>query len=70
MYGGWSEWLARDRMARELAAAEERKLARLVVARSTLRARAARWLFNLAVALQRDETWRAVWEGLEAPRRP
>jgi hypothetical protein len=24
--------------------------------------RAARWLFGFAVALEREETWRAVWE--------
>ena len=70
MHGGWSEWVARDRMARELAAAKERRLARLAVAKPALRARAARWLFNLAVSLQREETWRAVWERLEAPRHP
>ncbi len=69
MYGGWSEGMARDKMARELAAAEERRLARLV-ARPTLRARTARWLFALAIVLQREETWRAVWERLEAPRHP
>jgi hypothetical protein len=35
-----------------------------------LRARAARRLFGFAVALEREETWRAVWERLEAPRHP
>ena len=57
---------------RALAEAEERRLALLVAGaseRPSLRARAARWLFGFAVALEREETWRAVWERLEAPRR-
>jgi hypothetical protein len=33
---------------------------------SSLRARLARWLFELAVAAEREETWRLVWEKLEA----
>jgi hypothetical protein len=33
---------------------------------SSLRARLARWLFELAVAAEREETWRLVWERLEA----
>ncbi len=60
MHGGWSEVEAKERMARELAAAEERRLARVAAPKPNLRARAARWLFGLAVALQREETWRAV----------
>jgi hypothetical protein len=35
----------------------------------SLRARLARQLFTLAVAAEREETWRMVWERLEA-RRP
>ncbi len=38
-------------------------------ARPSLRARLARQLFALAVATEREETWRVVWERLEA-RRP
>ena len=34
--------------------------------RSALRARVARRLFALAVAAEREETWRLVWEKLEA----
>ena len=34
--------------------------------RSSLRARMARRLFALAVAAEREETWRLVWEKLEA----
>lgn len=37
--------------------------------RPSLRARLARQLFALAVATEREETWRVVWERLEA-RRP
>jgi hypothetical protein len=33
---------------------------------SSLRARMARRLFELAVAAEREETWRLVWERLEA----
>ena len=73
MQGGWSEEFVRERNARTLAEAEERRLARLAAGeavRHGLRARVARWLFGFAVALEREETWRAVWERLEAPRYP
>jgi hypothetical protein len=69
----WSVELVRDRNAGLLEEAEERRLARLAAGtaeRSSLRARAARRLFGFAVALEREETWRAVWERLEAPRHP
>jgi hypothetical protein len=69
----WSVLYMQERRDRALAEAEERRLALLVagaVERPSLRARAARWLFRFAVALEREETWRAVWERLEAPRRP
>lgn len=36
----------------------------------SLRARLARQLFALAVAAEREETWRVVWERLEAKGRP
>jgi hypothetical protein len=69
------EWffveLSRDRNARLLAEADERRLARLAPRRpawSVLRARVARRVFAFALALEREETWRAVWERLEAPR--
>jgi hypothetical protein len=67
----WSVELVRDRNARILEEAGERRLARLVTGkaeRPSLRARAARRLFGFAVALEREETWRVVWERLEAPR--
>ena len=74
--------LTRERNARMLAEAEERRLAAgasvqasplaralaRVLARA--RARTARRLFGFAFALEREETWRAVWERLEAPKHP
>ena len=58
-----------DRTAREqdLAerVAERRKYAR-PPGQSSVRARVARRLFALAVATERNETWRVVWERLEA----
>jgi hypothetical protein len=65
--------LARERNARILAEAEERRLARLAPRKpvgTALRARVARKIFAFAVALEKEETWRAVWERLEAPRHP
>jgi hypothetical protein len=65
--------LARERNARILAEAEEQRLARLAPrksVRTALRARVARKMFQVAVALEKEETWRAVWERLEAPRHP
>jgi hypothetical protein len=73
VHGGWSEEFVRQRNAKTLAEAEERRLARLAAGaaeRSSLQARAARRLFGFAVALEREETWRVVWESLAAPRRP
>jgi hypothetical protein len=73
VHGGWSVEFVRDRNAGLLQEAEERRLARLAsraTERPSLRARAARRLFEFAVALEREETWRAVWERLEAPRHP
>ena len=67
----WSIEFSRERRDQVLAEAEERRLARLIAGvRPSLRARAARRLFGFAVVLERDETWRAVWERLEAPRHP
>jgi len=75
--GGVHEWfsveLTREKNTRMLAEAEERRLARLAPRKSiwtVLRARVARRLFQFAVALEKEETWRAVWERLEAPRHP
>ena len=68
MYGNMLEGM-QDRALRE------QNLARRVAEResyarskhkSSLRARIARRLFDLAVAAEREETWRLVWERLEA----
>jgi hypothetical protein len=74
---GVHEWFcveqSRERNAEILAEAEKRRLARLAPrkpARSVLRARVVRMVFGFALALEREETWRAVWEKLEAPRHP
>ena len=74
---GVHEWfsveLSRERKADVLAEAEERRLARLVPRKAAwpvLRARVARRVFAIALALEREETWKAVWEKLEAPRHP
>ena len=65
---GWYE-VVNDRTAHERASAAERRLARKVVARGpNLRARAARGLFALAVAVENDEAWRAVWDRLGESR--
>ena len=48
--------------------AERRRYARPKNAQS-LRARMARRLFDLAVAAEREETWRVVWERLESKGR-
>jgi hypothetical protein len=65
--------LARERNAGILAEAEKRRVARMVPrgpVLGALRARVARKMFEIAVALEKEETWRAVWERLEAPRHP
>ena len=72
MHEWWSAEYMREGYDRALAEAEERSLARRVAGatgKPSLRARAARRLFGFAVALEREETWRVVWERLEAPRR-
>ncbi|MGH3145326.1 MAG: hypothetical protein ACRDTR_05940, partial [Rubrobacter sp.] len=64
--------MLQDRTAREqdLAErmAERRKYAR-PSGRASVRARMARRLFALAVATERNETWRMVWERLETKGR-
>ena len=71
---GVHEWisveLSRGRTAEVRAEAEQRRLARLAPRRAAwpvLRARVARRVFAFALALEREETWKAVWEKLEAP---
>ena len=66
-------YLMEDRVLREQCLAErmaERRKQKLAAAhRPSLRARMARRLFALAVAAEREETWRVVWERLEAKGR-
>ncbi len=59
--------IAKHRMDQEHAEAERRRLVRLATpGRPALRAWAARKLFEAAVALESEETWRIVWERLQA----
>mgnify|MGYP000170869535 FL=1 len=76
MYNDWF-YLEKDRHIRERALAEgmaeRRRYAQLKAGQpslqASLRARLARRLFDLAVAAERQETWKAVWERLEAKGR-
>jgi hypothetical protein len=68
MYGD-RFYLIEDRVLREQDLAErmaERNRYAQRKRRSSVRARIARRLFTLAVAAEREETWRLVWEKLEA----
>ncbi len=58
-----------DRLARERELAEQRRQALVAAGKRPLRARMARRLFALAVALDKRETWSVVWERLEAKGR-
>ena len=65
-------YAAQDRTLRQQELADkvaERQRYALPTNRLSLRARLARRLFLLAVVTEREETWRVVWERLEA-RRP
>ena len=62
-------YVMEDRVLREQDLAErmaERNRYARSRRRPSLRARLARRLFALAVAAEREETWRLVWERLEA----
>jgi hypothetical protein len=62
--------LARYRTEQKYAEAEQKRLVLLAAGgRPTLRARTARKLFEAAVALESEETWRIVWEKLQTRRR-
>ncbi len=69
MFSNWTYATVQDRMARERELAEQRRLALAAARKLPLRARMARRLFALAVALDGRETWSAVWERLEAKGR-
>jgi hypothetical protein len=69
MFNDYQYLMLQDRTARERDLAD-RMAERRRYARSpgepSLRARMARRLFALALAAEREETWRVVWERLEA----
>ncbi len=69
MFTDYQYMLLQDRTAREqdLArrVAQRRRYARSP-GEPSLRVRLARRIFDLAVAAEREETWRVVWERLEA----
>ena len=69
MFNHWSYTMLQDRIARERELAERRRQALAATHRVPLRARVARSLFALAVALDKRETWSAVWERLDAKGR-
>jgi hypothetical protein len=70
MFNHWSYTTLQDRLARERELAEQRRQALAATRKpSSLRARMARRLFALAVALDRRETWSVVWERLETKGR-
>ena len=69
MFTDYQYLLLQDRTAREQDFAErvaERRRCARSPGEPSLRARLARRLFALAVAAEREETWRVVWERLEA----
>jgi hypothetical protein len=69
MFNDWHYMVVQDRAAREQELAErvaERERYARSPGKPSLRARMARRLFELAVAAEREETWRVVWEKLEA----
>jgi hypothetical protein len=73
MFNDWHYMVAQDRTAREQDfAARKAERGRYVrfPGKPSLRARAARRLFELAVAAEHEETWRVVWEKLGARGRP
>lgn len=66
-------YAAQDRTLRQQGLADRQAERRRYVRPTdslSLRARLARQLFALAVATEREETWRVVWERLEAKGRP
>jgi hypothetical protein len=72
MFNDYRYVMLQDRGAREQDLAERRAERRGYArsrGQSSLRARLARRLFELAVAAEREETWRAVWERLETRER-
>jgi hypothetical protein len=73
MFNDWCYARLQDRAARERELTERiaarRRQALAAARKHPLRARMARWLFALAVALDRGETWSVVRERLVAKGR-
>jgi len=68
MFNDYNYLALQDRPLREQDLAErvaERRRYARPKREQSLRARLARRLFDLAVATEREETWRVVWEKLE-----
>ena len=69
MFDDYHYAVSRDRNLREQDLAErvaERRRYARPPGKFSVRARIARRLFALAVAAEREETWRVIWERLEA----
>ena len=73
MFNDWSYIRLQDRAVRERELAElmveRRRQALAAASKRPLRARMARKLFELAVALDKRETWSVVWERLDVKGR-
>lgn len=66
--------MARVRRQEYEAEARRRRLCRLVgarerAARLSLRAKAARRLFDAAFAIEAEESWRAIWDRMSKPEK-
>jgi hypothetical protein len=70
VFNDWCYMRLQDRAARECELdelmSERRRQASRAACKPSLRARMARRLFALAVAAEKEETWRVVWERLGA----
>jgi hypothetical protein len=69
MFNDYQYLMLQDRTAREQDLADrmaERRRYAWSPGEPSLRARVARRLFALALAAEREETWRVIWERLEA----
>jgi hypothetical protein len=71
MYGDFIPEMSKVRQAEYRAEAEQRKLEKLARGEEhlSLRAKAARRLFDAAFALEAEESWRAVWDRMSGKER-